>query len=238
MRSTWRGSESGCQRARASLAGRRVRVCESGRVYLCTHIVPGRVWGDESRCDHSLPPNWTRLSLRPRAVGSALRGTLGSGMASTSGLSRRRGAAAQGQGGALNPSHTQPALSPNHSRPTSPLSAPGQPSSSSPGGHKVAYDERDLNNSEDDRVNPRLTLMEEVLLLGLKDKQASPDTSSVSGRQTRVQGPGTRSRRCGALGFGRQWGGALERALAAGVLSPEDDRDPLKCGVALPATVR
>ncbi|BGP01903.1 hypothetical protein NBRC10513v2_005544 [Rhodotorula toruloides] len=93
-------------------------------------------------------------------------------MASTSGLSRRRGAAgAKPEGGALAPSSTQPSLSPSHSRPTSPLSAPGQPSNASPVGHKVAYDERDLNNSEDERVNPRLTLMEEVLLLGLKDKQ-------------------------------------------------------------------
>ncbi|EGU12211.1 hypothetical protein RTG_01833 [Rhodotorula toruloides ATCC 204091] len=86
-------------------------------------------------------------------------------MASTSGLSRRRGAAgAKPEGGALAPSSTQPSLSPSHSRPTSPLSAPGQPSNASPVGHKVAYDERDLNNSEDERVNPRLTLMEEGYL--------------------------------------------------------------------------
>lgn len=116
-------------------------------------------------------------------------------MASTSGLSRRRGAqGAKPEGGALAPSSTQPSLSPSHSRPTSPLSAPGQPSNASPVGHKVAYDERDLNNSEDERVNPRLTLMEEVLLLGLKDKQASPTLSSVSGQSSCAQRARTRSR--------------------------------------------
>ncbi|GAA5903799.1 hypothetical protein JCM6882_001318, partial [Rhodosporidiobolus microsporus] len=54
------------------------------------------------------------------------------------------------------------------SRPASPLSAGGPG-----GGHKIAYDERDLGDAEEDRITPRLTLMEEVLLLGLKDKQAS-----------------------------------------------------------------
>ncbi|EPQ26832.1 uncharacterized protein PFL1_05467 [Pseudozyma flocculosa PF-1] len=38
-------------------------------------------------------------------------------------------------------------------------------------GHKVAYDPRDLNDEREQGQNPRLTLMEEVLLLGLKDKQ-------------------------------------------------------------------
>lgn len=37
--------------------------------------------------------------------------------------------------------------------------------------HKIAYDERDLVESYDEREMPKLTLMEEVLLLGLKDKQ-------------------------------------------------------------------
>ncbi|KAL8278306.1 hypothetical protein RQP46_009338 [Phenoliferia psychrophenolica] len=36
--------------------------------------------------------------------------------------------------------------------------------------HRVAYDERDMETGEE-RVMPKLTLMEEVLLLGLKDKQ-------------------------------------------------------------------
>jgi Golgi phosphoprotein 3 len=39
------------------------------------------------------------------------------------------------------------------------------------GGSKIAYDPRDLGH--EDSALPKLTLLEEVLLLGLKDKQAS-----------------------------------------------------------------
>jgi Golgi phosphoprotein 3 len=44
------------------------------------------------------------------------------------------------------------------------------------GGRKIAYDPRDLNYdaSEEAKIGgkaPKLTIMEEVLLLGLKDKQ-------------------------------------------------------------------
>ena len=38
-------------------------------------------------------------------------------------------------------------------------------------GHKIAYDPRDISESEERVKQPKLTLMEEVLLLGLKDKQ-------------------------------------------------------------------
>lgn len=38
-------------------------------------------------------------------------------------------------------------------------------------GHKIAYDPRDISESEERNKQPKLTLMEEVLLLGLKDKQ-------------------------------------------------------------------
>ena len=45
------------------------------------------------------------------------------------------------------------------------------------GGSKIAYDPRDLENEDEDRRQggraPKLTIMEEVLLLGLKDKQVS-----------------------------------------------------------------
>ena len=37
--------------------------------------------------------------------------------------------------------------------------------------HKVAFDSRDMNAKVDQAKYPRLTLMEEILLLGLKDKQ-------------------------------------------------------------------
>jgi Golgi phosphoprotein 3 len=40
-------------------------------------------------------------------------------------------------------------------------------------GHKIAFDPRDLSETEERSKQPKLTLMEEVLLLGLKDKQVS-----------------------------------------------------------------
>ncbi|KAI9045781.1 Vacuolar protein sorting-associated protein 74 [Aspergillus affinis] len=38
-------------------------------------------------------------------------------------------------------------------------------------GHKIAFDPRDISETEERNKQPKLTLMEEVLLLGLKDKQ-------------------------------------------------------------------
>lgn len=37
--------------------------------------------------------------------------------------------------------------------------------------HKVGYDPRDMETEDEEKLHPLLTLMEEVLLLGLKDKQ-------------------------------------------------------------------
>jgi Golgi phosphoprotein 3 len=94
----------------------------------------------------------------------------------TSGLSRRRAAG----GGANSPNGTtsSPQLgsaggsnlnggNSGSSRATTPGSLQQQHSS-----HKVAYDERDME-SQEDKIMPKLTLMEEILLLGLKDKQVS-----------------------------------------------------------------
>ncbi|GAA6033915.1 hypothetical protein JCM8097_000401 [Rhodosporidiobolus ruineniae] len=88
-------------------------------------------------------------------------------------LSRRRGGGATTSSSpstsTTTPSQPSSSLSApqngNPSRPSTPLSAGGG------SGHKIAYDERDLGDAEEDRIQPRLTLMEEVLLLGLKDKQ-------------------------------------------------------------------
>jgi Golgi phosphoprotein 3 len=38
-------------------------------------------------------------------------------------------------------------------------------------GHKIAYDPRDLSETAERSKQPKLTMMEEILLLGLKDKQ-------------------------------------------------------------------
>jgi golgi phosphoprotein 3 len=69
---------------------------------------------------------------------------------------------------------------------TVPASSSPDPSSSSftshagsafAGGNKIAFDPRDLERDEEESKAggkvPSLTLMEEVLLLGLKDRQAS-----------------------------------------------------------------
>jgi Golgi phosphoprotein 3 len=57
------------------------------------------------------------------------------------------------------------------------------PSASGTGG-RVAYDPRDFQDDAESNKMPRLTLMEEVLLLGLKDKavrqQQPPSLSSFS----------------------------------------------------------
>lgn len=66
-----------------------------------------------------------------------------------------------GGGGGSGPSksHTAPSTS---RRPQTLLSESG---------HRVAYDPRDLNDTAEEALHPRLTLMEECLLLGLKDRQ-------------------------------------------------------------------
>lgn len=91
-------------------------------------------------------------------------------MASASGLTRRRG----GGGGtsATGDDESDP------SRVNSPTPKAGfdsrTPETSYTGGengHKIAFDPRDISETEERNKQPKLTLMEEVLLLGLKDKQ-------------------------------------------------------------------
>ncbi|OAG37150.1 hypothetical protein AYO21_08685 [Fonsecaea monophora] len=89
-------------------------------------------------------------------------------MASQGGLTRRRGA-----GGATSPNGEDE----SSSRVTSPVPKPYNDRSpetayeSSENGHRIAYDPRDISESAERSKQPKLTLMEEVLLLGLKDKQ-------------------------------------------------------------------
>lgn len=94
----------------------------------------------------------------------------------SSGLTRRRGAAgpSDGNGDEGNSSRVQsPAPRPQGS---------GQPETSyesGVNGHKIAFDPRDMNESAERSKQPKLTMMEEVLLLGLKDKQVSPGQATV-----------------------------------------------------------
>ena len=92
-------------------------------------------------------------------------------MASQGGLTRRRGA---GGGDAANGEEE------SSSRVTSPgpRSAPSYNDrtpetayESGENGHKIAYDPRDISENAEKAKQPKLTLMEEILLLGLKDKQ-------------------------------------------------------------------
>jgi len=88
----------------------------------------------------------------------------------SSGLTRRRGGAggANAENEDANSSRVgSPAPKPGASRETGPETS----YESSENGHKIAFDPKDIGESAERSKQPKLTLMEEVLLLGLKDKQ-------------------------------------------------------------------
>jgi Golgi phosphoprotein 3 len=91
-------------------------------------------------------------------------------MSSAGGLSRRRVAGASTS--SASDDAPSPSWTPNGSSPNGTVLT--HAGSAFEGGSKVAYDPRDLDQvQEDSRYGgrmPRLTIMEEVLLLGLKDK--------------------------------------------------------------------
>jgi golgi phosphoprotein 3 len=92
-----------------------------------------------------------------------------------SGLQRRRVA---GAGDSTLTTPTSRPDVPNHNS-FSGRSSPSVPSHATEGmnsieqtsGHRIAFDPRDMEEGEERLKFPKLTLMEEVLLLGLKDKQ-------------------------------------------------------------------
>ncbi|KAK5114511.1 hypothetical protein LTR62_002446 [Meristemomyces frigidus] len=86
--------------------------------------------------------------------------------ASGSGLTRRRGAG----GGAADENGENRVSSPAP-RKNDDLRSPDTQYESGENGHKIAFDPRDISESEERSKQPKLTLMEEVLLMGLKDKQ-------------------------------------------------------------------
>lgn len=89
-------------------------------------------------------------------------------MASSSGLTRRRGGAGastnNGEDEASRVSSPVPKLR-NDDR------TPETSYENSANGHKIAFDPRDISESAERNKQPKLTLMEEVILMGLKDKQ-------------------------------------------------------------------
>jgi Golgi phosphoprotein 3 len=87
---------------------------------------------------------------------------------STEGLTRRR--AGGGASPAIDSSSTPTFDGPSHN--ALPSRSAG-PSSAVEGRGKIAYDPRDFEDKGEATKMPRLTLMEEILLLGLKDKAVS-----------------------------------------------------------------
>lgn len=90
-------------------------------------------------------------------------------MASQGGLTRRRGAGGAGNEDGEGGSAPSRIMSPGPQRPDSSR----ETQYDEVNGHKIAYDPRDISESAERVKQPKLTLMEEVLLLGLKDKQVS-----------------------------------------------------------------
>jgi hypothetical protein len=120
----------------------------------------------EHRPTPSLPSSAVSI-ITPRSLPFRLFPFHCNAMTENSGLSRRR-------------VNTGPASS--SPEPSSSLFA-SHAGSAFAGGNKIAFDPRDLERDEEESKTggkiPRLTLMEEVLLLGLKDHQASPSTSFI-----------------------------------------------------------
>lgn len=104
-------------------------------------------------------------------------------MSSSAGLSRRRAQATSTEPSLSSPAVSAPgqqqqqqssgssaAISGSSSGSNSNARGKGPKTGVTPPSHKIAFDARDMENGEE-KVMPKLTLMEEVLLLGLKDKQ-------------------------------------------------------------------
>lgn len=91
---------------------------------------------------------------------------------SSSGLTRRRGAGAAGAVSSADGEGSNAASRSNSSYNVKD-SAPETNYENGENGHKIAFDPRDMSESAERSKQPKLTMMEEVLLLGLKDKQVS-----------------------------------------------------------------
>jgi Golgi phosphoprotein 3 len=85
---------------------------------------------------------------------------------SGSGLTRRRGA-----GGASTENEDGRVSSPVPKPNASDTRSPETGYESGANGHKIAFDPRDISENAERSKQPKLTLMEEILLMGLKDKQ-------------------------------------------------------------------
>jgi golgi phosphoprotein 3 len=89
--------------------------------------------------------------------------------ASGSGLTRRRGAGGAATDNSENEGSRVSSPAPN--KKNDDLRSPDTGYEAGSNGHKIAFDPRDISESAERSKQPKLTLMEEVLLMGLKDKQ-------------------------------------------------------------------
>lgn len=97
-------------------------------------------------------------------------------MASQGGLTRRRGAGGGTTSGNAEEESSSRVASPAPKQGNSYTDrTPETAYESSENGHKIAYDPRDISENAERSKQPKLTLMEDVLLLGLKDKQVRTD---------------------------------------------------------------
>lgn len=96
-------------------------------------------------------------------------------MASSSGLTRRRGGAGGAAGGLESEDGSRVSSPAPTNRRNDDNRAGGLETSYESGenGHKIAFDPRDISESAERNKQPKLTLMEEILLMGLKDKQVT-----------------------------------------------------------------
>lgn len=88
----------------------------------------------------------------------------------SSGLTRRRGAGASTSTDPTNDEADRVSSPAPRNRATEDRT-PETSYESSSNGHKIAFDPRDMETSAEREKQPKLTLMEEILLMGLKDKQ-------------------------------------------------------------------
>lgn len=91
-------------------------------------------------------------------------------MASAGGLTRRRGGAGGASTGEDEDTSRVASPAPKNTSSTE-SRVPETSYTGGENGHKIAFDPRDINESAERSKQPKLTLMEEVLLMGLKDKQ-------------------------------------------------------------------
>ena len=92
-------------------------------------------------------------------------------MATNSGLTRRRGGGQPGGGAVGEDDEPSRVSSPAPRRPDDNRSGPETSYEAGANGHKIAFDPRDISENAERNKQPKLTLMEEILLMGLKDKQ-------------------------------------------------------------------